>query len=149
MMFWNQAFDIKYFLDRIRVLNADPKDIICSPDFPVKEVYYFPDAGIFDVKKKKDYLKASCYTNYIDQMINYVKIRAGGGEMRSHALNAVGQKELQDTNQFSRKMVAMEDCKMLPIGAVWAEYCRQCGVVDAGYYDEIEAYENEVLLKRV
>ena len=41
------------------------------------------------------------------------------------------------------------DCKMLPIGAVWAEYCRQCGVVDAGYYDEIEAYENEVLLKRV
>ena len=97
MMFWNQAFDIKYFLDRIRLLNADPKDIICSQDFPVKEVYYFPDAGIFDVKKKKDYLKASCYTNYIDQMINYVKIRAGGGEMRSHALNAVGQKELQDT----------------------------------------------------
>jgi len=57
-------------------------------------------------------------------------------------------KELQDTNQFSRKMVAMEDCKMLPIGDVWAEYCRQCGVVAEGYYDEIEAYEKEVLLKR-
>ena len=57
-------------------------------------------------------------------------------------------KELQDTNQFSRKMVAMEDCKMLPIGDVWAEYCRQCGVAAEGYYDEIEAYEKEVLLKR-
>ena len=57
-------------------------------------------------------------------------------------------KELQDTNQFSRKMVAMEDFKMLPIGDVWAEYCRQCGVVAEGYYDEIEKYENEVLLKR-
>ena len=58
-------------------------------------------------------------------------------------------KELQDTNQFSRKMVAMEDCKMLPIGDVWAEYCRQCGVAADNYYDEIEKYENEVLLKRV
>jgi L-rhamnose isomerase len=46
-------------------------------------------------------------------------------------------------------MVVMEDCKMLPIGAVWEEYCRQCGVVADGYYDEIEKYENEVLLKRV
>ena len=97
MLFWNQSFDIKYFLDRIRVLNGDPKEIICAQDFPVKEVYYFPDAGIYDVKKKKDYLKASCYTNYIDQMINYVKIRSGGGELRSHALNAVGWKELKDT----------------------------------------------------
>lgn len=97
MMFWNQSFDIKYFMDRIQVLGGDPQEVICSNDFPVKEAYYFPDAGIFEVKKKKDYLKASCYTNYIDQMVNYVKIRAGGGEMRSHALNAVGQKEVQDT----------------------------------------------------
>lgn len=97
MMFWNQSFDIKYFLDRIQVLGGDPKEIICSKDFPVKEVYYYPDAKIFDVKKKKDYLKASCYTIYIDQMINYVKIRAGKGEMRSHALNAIGFKELKDT----------------------------------------------------
>ena len=97
LMFWNQSFDIKYFLDRIQLLGYDPKDIICSNDFPVKEVYYFPDAKIFDVKKKKDYLKASCYTVYIDQMINYVKIRAGKGEMRSHKLNTIGFNELKDT----------------------------------------------------
>ena len=58
-------------------------------------------------------------------------------------------KELQDTNQMSRKMVVMEDCKMLPIGDVWAEYCRQCGVSADSYYDEIEAYEKAVLLARV
>ena len=57
-------------------------------------------------------------------------------------------KELQDTNQMSRKMAVMEDCKMLPIGDVWAEYCRQCGVMADNYYDEIEKYEKEVLLKR-
>lgn len=97
LMFWNQSFDIKYFLDRIRLLGEEPENIICSNDFPVKESYYFPDARIFDVKKKKDYLKASCYTVYIDQMINYVKIRAGKGEMRSHKLNAIGFNELKDT----------------------------------------------------
>lgn len=96
MMFWNQSFDINYFIDRIQVLGYDPKDIMTSPDFPVKECYYFPDAKIFDIKKKKDYLKVSSYTNYLDQMILYVKIRAGKGEMRSHALNSVGMAELKD-----------------------------------------------------
>ena len=93
--------------------------------------------------------------DYFDAAINRVSAWVTGyRSMQKALLNALCTpsemlKELQDTNQFSRKMVAMEDCKMLPIGAVWAEYCRQCGVVDAGYYDEIEAYENEVLLKRV
>lgn len=57
-------------------------------------------------------------------------------------------KELQDTNQFSRKMTIMEDCKMLPLGDIWEEYCRQCGVPASDYYDEIQKYENEFLLNR-
>ena len=73
--------------------------------------------------------------------------------MQKTLLNALctpnaAMKELQDSAQFSRKMVMMEDCKMLPIGDVWAEYCRQCGVDADNYYDEIEKYENEVLLQR-
>ena len=73
-MFWNQSFDINYFIDRIQVLGYDLKDIMTSPDFKIKECYYYPDAKIFDVKKKKDYLKVSAYTNYIDLMILYVKL---------------------------------------------------------------------------
>ncbi len=57
-------------------------------------------------------------------------------------------KELQDTTQFSRKMSVMEDCKMLPLGDIWEEYCRQCGVPASDYYDEIQKYENDYLLKR-
>ncbi len=57
-------------------------------------------------------------------------------------------KELQDTCQFSRKMAVMEDCKTLPFGDIWAEYCAQCGVPADNYYDEIEKYEAEVLAKR-
>ena len=57
-------------------------------------------------------------------------------------------KKLQDENQMSRKMAVMEDIKMLPIGDIWAEYCRVCGVPADGYYDEIEEYEKSVLSKR-
>ena len=93
--------------------------------------------------------------DYFDASINRVSAWVTGfRSMQKALLNALCTpsamlKELQDTNQFSRKMVAMEDCKMLPIVAVWAEYCRQCGVVADNYYDEIESYEKEVLLKRV
>ena len=57
-------------------------------------------------------------------------------------------KELQDKNELSRKMSVMEDLKMLPLGDVWAEYCRACGVPADGWYDEVEEYEKAVLAKR-
>ncbi|MDD6155630.1 MAG: L-rhamnose isomerase [Lachnospiraceae bacterium] len=58
-------------------------------------------------------------------------------------------KELQDTNQFSKLMVMQEAAKMLPLEAVWDEYLAREGVVgDWEFYNEIEAYEKNVLLKR-
>lgn len=57
-------------------------------------------------------------------------------------------RELQDTNQMSRKMVMMEECKTLPIGDVWAEYCARCKVAAEGWFDDIAKYEEEVLSKR-
>ena len=92
--------------------------------------------------------------DFFDASINRISAWVTGfRSMQRALLNALCTpsamlKDLQDTNQFSRKMVAMEDCKMLPIGDVWAEYCRQCGVDADNYYDEIEKYEKEVLLKR-
>ncbi len=92
--------------------------------------------------------------DYFDASINRISAWVTGYRSMAKALlNALctpsaALKELQDTNQFSRKMVAMEDAKMLPIGDIWAEYCAQCGVPADNYYDEIEAYEKEVLLKR-
>ena len=57
--------------------------------------------------------------------------------------------ELQDTAQFTRLMVLGEEMKMLPFGDIWAEYCRVCGVAgDSSWFEEVEAYEKEVLLKR-
>ena len=58
-------------------------------------------------------------------------------------------KKLQDENELSRKMSVMEDVKTLPFYDVWEEYCRTCGVPACDFYDEIEKYEKDVLLKRV
>ena len=57
--------------------------------------------------------------------------------------------ELQDQAQFSKLMVLQEEMKTLPLGDVWNEYCKACGVAgDTSWFDEIEKYEAEVLSKR-
>ena len=42
-----------------------------------------------------------------------------------------------------------EELKTLPFSAVWEEYCRRENVAgDAAWYEDIKAYEQNVLLKR-
>ena len=92
--------------------------------------------------------------DYFDASINRISAWVTGFRSFQKALlDALCQpsemlKELQDTNQMSKKMVIMEQCKTLPIGDVWEEYCRQCGVEAEGWFDEIQKYEDEVLSKR-
>ena len=58
-------------------------------------------------------------------------------------------KNLQDTANFSELMVMNEEMKTLPFGDVWAKYCEECGVKgDASWYDEVKAYEKDVLAYR-
>ena len=93
--------------------------------------------------------------DYFDASINRISAWATGFRSWQKALlnamltpNAM-LKELQDTNQMTKLMVMQEAFKTYPVGDVWDEYCRQCGVVsDLDFYGEIESYENEVLAKR-
>ncbi len=58
-------------------------------------------------------------------------------------------KALQDGANFTKLMVMQEEYKTLPFGDIWEEYCERCGVKgDASWFDEVEAYEKEVLSKR-
>lgn len=58
--------------------------------------------------------------------------------------------ELQDKCEFTKLMVLQEELKMLPMGAVWDEFCARNGVpADERWFDEVEKYEKEVLLKRI
>ena len=58
-------------------------------------------------------------------------------------------KKLQDENKLTELMMMQEEVKTLPFGAVWDEYCERCGApVGKAWFEEVEKYENEVLLKR-
>jgi len=58
-------------------------------------------------------------------------------------------KKLQDESRFTELMVMQENAKDLPYSDVWMEYCRVCGVAgDAGWYQDVVKYEEEVLSKR-
>ena len=59
-------------------------------------------------------------------------------------------KELQDTFAFTELMMLQEECKTLPFGAVWEQWCQQENVpADAGWFSLVHRYEEEVLSKRV
>ncbi|NBH28151.1 L-rhamnose isomerase [Lachnospiraceae bacterium] len=58
-------------------------------------------------------------------------------------------RKFQDENRLTELMVWQEEIKTYPLGDVWEEYCRQCGVTaDKSWFKEVEKYEKEVLLKR-
>ena len=47
-------------------------------------------------------------------------------------------------------MVLQEELKLYLLGAVWEEYCAQCGVPgDGEWLAQVKKYEDEVLSKRV
>ncbi len=57
--------------------------------------------------------------------------------------------KLQNEGNFTKKMMLMEDAKMMPISDVWEEYCIRAGVKgDIDWFEDVESYENDVLLKR-
>jgi L-rhamnose isomerase len=58
-------------------------------------------------------------------------------------------KKLQDNGEFTELFMLQEECKTLPFGEVWEEYCRRENVpATAGWFDEIRRYEDEVQRKR-
>ncbi|MBQ7353974.1 MAG: L-rhamnose isomerase [Clostridia bacterium] len=56
---------------------------------------------------------------------------------------------LQQADDYTRLFMRQEALKMLPLGAVWEEFCRRAGLpAGEGWYDEVMAYEAEVLKER-
>ncbi len=93
--------------------------------------------------------------DYFDASINRVSAWAVGIRSWQKALLAAMctpnemLKELQDKADFTRLMMLQEEMKMLPLGDVWAEYCKVCGVAsDTSWFEEIMDYEKNVQLKR-
>lgn len=59
-------------------------------------------------------------------------------------------KAMQDSGDFTRRLMMMEECKTLPFGDVWAEYCRRNGVQpDDSWYDVVMDYQAAALSGRI
>ena len=57
-------------------------------------------------------------------------------------------KKLQDENNFTKIMYLNEKFKTMPIGDVWEEYLIRQGLND-DWFEEVEKFENEVIVKRI
>lgn len=59
-------------------------------------------------------------------------------------------KAMQDSGSLTKLMMQQEELKTYPMGDVWNYFCESNGVpVGENWFDEVEKYEAEVLLKRV
>ena len=87
---WNIAFDLPYLIYRIINLGYDPAEIICHPDFKVKEVFYFIDKRADKFEERGDYAQVSSYTVYLDQLITFASRRKGQRAVASYKLDYIG-----------------------------------------------------------
>lgn len=92
--------------------------------------------------------------DYFDASINRISAwTVGFRNVQKALLGALLEpptlKEMQNKGNFTKLMVVSEEVKTLPFGEVWNEYCRKCGKpLDGEWYNIVEDYEKEELLKR-
>ena len=93
--------------------------------------------------------------DYFDASINRVAAwTLGFRNWQKALLNALCTpnellQKLQDENQMTRLLVTQDELKVYPFGDIWNEYCSRCNTLpDAEWLKEVEAYEQDVLLKR-
>ncbi len=92
--------------------------------------------------------------DYFDASINRISAWVTGQRAFEEALlNALllpndKLKALQDESRFTELMALQEECKMLPLGAVWEEYLSREGKT-VSYTEAVKKYEQDVLSRRV
>jgi L-rhamnose isomerase len=58
-------------------------------------------------------------------------------------------KDYDEAGNYFARLALLEEAKLLPMGAVWDEYCRAAGVpTDRELIDEVMKYEHDVLSRR-
>ena len=94
--------------------------------------------------------------DYFDASINRIAAwTTGFRNMQKALLYALLQpcdalREMQDRQDFTRLLVMQEELKFYPFAEIWAEYCRRQGAPqDGAWFDDVLAYERDVLSKRV
>lgn len=94
---WNMGFDIPYIIDRIKFRGGDPAQIMSHPEVPPEWRY----ANFREDKSKVehmvdrwDWLDLTGYTQFVDSMCLYGRIRKVKGREISYRLEYIASKDL-------------------------------------------------------
>ena len=95
-----------------------------------------------------------CALDYFDASINRIAAWVIGARAFERALliamlEPAAIREAEEKFDYTSRLVLTEEIKQLPWGAIWDEYCVQCGV-PAGFdwLENVKKYEADVLSKR-
>ena len=89
---WNMSFDIPFIIERLKILGLDPNIVMSHPDFEHKVARYWIDKRhINERAEATDYADISCYSVFLDQMIQFASRRKGQSKFNSIALDNIGQ----------------------------------------------------------
>ena len=95
---WNILFDIPKILERLAVLDIDPTDIFCPPELPKKyRVCEFKEdnnPNAEHIVDKWHWFSCTGYTQFIDSMCLYGRLRKVDGKDISYSLDYISNKEL-------------------------------------------------------
>jgi len=95
LLSWNQSFDLPTVINRLRkIYDGDLKDIICPKHIVDKQVYYKKDEFAISFKKKSDICNITSEAVFLDQLVNYAKIRASASEKEQTNLEFIANEEV-------------------------------------------------------
>jgi L-rhamnose isomerase len=93
--------------------------------------------------------------DYFDASINRIAAWVIGCRNTQKALlaallePAARLRALENAGDFTGRLALLEENRLLPLGAVWAEFCRRQNVpADGAWMQTVKAYERKVLSKR-
>ena len=97
---WNLSFDIPKIIERIVSLGADPEEIMCHPSVPKEYRYldWYEDKS--NTKQKAHitdrwhWLTLAGYTQFLDSMCLYARLRKASGKESSYSLDYISNKVL-------------------------------------------------------
>lgn len=89
---WNMAFDLNYIIERLKVLGQDEIETICDGRIEYSFLkFYIDERNKNNYEERGDYVSASMYTVWLDQMIEFASRRKGRGRYQSFKLDAIGE----------------------------------------------------------
>lgn len=95
---WNMGFDIPYIMQRIEYLGGECKDVMCHPDVPkhIRKAEWRPDPKkqLAHFTERWDWFDLTGYTQFIDSMCLYSRMRHAKGKDISYTLEYIANKEI-------------------------------------------------------